>query len=150
MCQPSEKRGGRSSAQRASAVVPVSLHFRSGWEESKETMRSIVIALVAVALGLVTASAQSTSDELGPSPTMLSEEDKTLLTALTLQLCLASAKARDDKHRPDEINNYCSCWAVMSTDRTTQAQYDTYNAVGHWPPSQRKCEGSADIVTTDT
>jgi hypothetical protein len=66
--------------------------------------------------------------------TPLSEEFKNSLISSSLKRCLLQRDTEGDKktYKPEEINNYCSCFAITIIDRTTKEDYDHFLATGKW------------------
>ena len=88
-------------------------------------MKTFTIAAVALGiLAAATASAQAQPIE---------DEAATNLTARTLKRCLAAYDWDKKAYKPDEISEYCSCYAVTLINMTTQEEYDIATATGKWP-----------------
>ena len=83
-------------------------------------------------------SEQVTKPPVKPSATNagtpLSEALKNSLTSSSLKRCLLQrdTEAYKKTHTPEEINNYCSCFAVTIIDRTTKEDYGHFLVTGKW------------------
>lgn len=99
---------------------------RQGQFRNKDTliMRKFVLAAAAILL----------ASTAGQAEKQLSEELKDNLTSRSLKRCLnqRDTVAYKRTFKPEEINNYCSCFAVTIINLTTQEDYDHNVATGKW------------------
>jgi hypothetical protein len=83
-------------------------------------------------------SEQVTKPPVKPSATNadtpLSEALKNSLISSSLKRCLLERDTEGHKktYKPEEINNYCSCFAITIIDRTTKEDYGHFLATGKW------------------
>ena len=90
-------------------------------------MKTFTIA--AVALGILAAAAASTQAK------PLDEETAIRLTQKSMKRCVESY---EKTYKPEEVNDYCGCWAVTIINMKTQEEYDAMIRNGEWPNSMKQ------------